>query len=237
MKKSKKIILIVVVLLLVSILVISYLVFKPITKIENFVINKTYSDEAKERFAPNGKIFVGVCKFDLIEPVTYSVFNEEEKTQYVIHQTIQRNSVLSQNWEYDYMSNALGGTRFFNKTFEEVIEFIELNGCDIVREITDNPDIINYQPLSEQEINRNRQRIEQEQAQRQRIENIPIEELRRNYVFPDGTQLTEEQIEAMPPEILNAYDYFVTENLDELARDVELRNKWNDYVTDVLGLE
>jgi hypothetical protein len=155
MNKIKSIISILLLLLIIIGGVIWY-VYQPITKIDTFALSNVYSQEAKTRFAPNGKIYTGICKFDLLKPEIFSIFNEEDKKQTVIYSTIQRSNYFDQNWKYDYIPNALGGTNFYEKTFEEVKQIFQTKTCEQIRNNKDDVKITNYPPLTPEEIESNK---------------------------------------------------------------------------------
>ncbi len=122
-------------------------------------------------------------------------------------------------------------------TFEEALEIAKK--YDVYKNNPYPDKIANYPDLNltPEQIQANRQRIQQEQAEENRLQNTPIEELRRDFVFLTGQQLTQEQINAMPPEILQAYDYVVTKRELELFENQELSKKWEDYAIDILGIK
>jgi DNA-directed RNA polymerase beta' subunit len=144
--------------IIVLILILLYLVLIPITRVEEFALNTIYSTEVKTRFAPNGLIYTGYCNFDLINPVIYSIFNEEDKKQYVIYSAINRESVFTQEWNYEYELNDVGSTLFYNKDFESTKKLYKENTCEYIRSIKDNDDIENYPPITSEEIQADKER-------------------------------------------------------------------------------
>ncbi len=180
LKPTKKVVIIIISLILLIIITIgsiAYYIYQPIWKISDFVLNTVNSQEAKNRFAPNNqKIYVGYCKFDLLKPEIFTLFNYSEKQQQIIYDTIQKQSYFDQNWTYTYEKNAMGGSEVKNMTFEETKTKLEKEGCNSIKDQKNNPNITNYPPLTPSEIEQNRKRRETEEKR-----NTQQEKLRQEY--------------------------------------------------------
>jgi hypothetical protein len=140
----------VITIIIVLALIIS--IFKPFLIIEEFMLNRVFSEDTQKRFAPNGKTHVGYCKIDLIRPIIYTIFNEKESEQYVIYSTISRDNIFSQRWKYEYEINYIGSNEIRNMDFDSAINFYEENTCEYIWNIKNNDDIIFIKPLSTEEI-------------------------------------------------------------------------------------
>jgi hypothetical protein len=197
-----------IILLILLFSILGYIIYKPIINIEEFALSNVYSQEAKTRFAPNGIIYTNICKFDILKPKIYTIFNEEDKKQTVIYSSIERTSYLDQSWDYNYVTNAQGGTNIYGKTFEETKKLFKSKSCEEIRNLNDDNNDASYPPLTKEEIANNKRLREKDEEIKKKEE----QQNQNQTQFNNST--AKEKIEILEK---------------ELAIDKQLITCYNDY--------